>query len=508
MKKFVSILLALAMILAMSTTAFATTLTINDSGDRTYNGYKLLNLTTSLNCDHAEGATHEDGCYNYAYTVNEKYKAILQALAGEVDILTYLSGLEGDTKNGNDITFDTLHDAAEDIYAAILAADIKADAPEIINTANIDQGYWLFVDVTELDGKNDANSFVIVDTKGQEELTLTPKTALPTLEKKVMDVNDSTGDETDWQDSADYDIGDSVPFQLTVTMPSNLGYYSSYEMVIHDTLSAGLTLNVDSIDVTIDGTATTAFAYAAGENGAFTLTCNNVLAIEGVDKDSVIVVTYDAVLNTDAVIGAVGNPNTAYLEFSNNPYGDGTGQTTPDMVIVFTYQLTINKVDENEDALEGAGFILYKKDSATGEYKEIAVGTDADNKPIYELKGDQMTTFVWTGLDDGNYKLEEKTVPDGYNKMNDIEFTITATHDIESDDPALTALTSTLGEVVSTDDGKFTGVIQDDIINQTGTVLPETGAMGTMMLITGSTVLIMVAAVFMITRKKMSIYED
>ena len=506
MKKFVSILLALAMILAMSTTAFATTLTINDSGDRTYNGYKLLNLTTSLNCDHAEGATHEDGCYNYAYTVNENYKAILQALAGEVDILTYLSGLEGDTKNGNDITFDTLHDAAEDIYAAILAADIKADAPEITNTAEIAQGYWLFVDVTELDGKNDANSFVIVDTKGQEELTLTPKTALPTLEKKVMDVNDSTGEATDWQDSADYDIGDTVPFQLTVTMPSNLEYYSSYEMVIHDTLSAGLTLNVDSIDVTIDGKETDAFTYDA-TTGEFTLTCENVLAIEGVDKDSVIVVTYDAVLNTDAVIGAVGNPNTAYLEFSNNPYGDGTGQTTPDKVIVFTYQLTINKVDENEDALEGAGFILYKKDSVTGEYKEIAVGTDADNKPIYELKGDQMTTFVWTGLDDGNYKLEEKTVPDGYNKMNDIEFTITATHDIESDNPALITLTSTLCDTDVDEDGNTVGIIED-IENQTGTVLPETGAMGTMMLITGSTVLIMVAAVFMITRKKMSIYED
>ena len=496
MKKFVSILLALAMILALSTTAFAaenTNLTISNSTGRTYNGYQLLNLTTSLKCEDTHD--HETGCYKYEYTVNETYKTILQTKAGAGnDILAYLSTL---TRDPSANEFGTLHTAAEAIYEAILTdTTITPDANAITDTTTIDQGYWLFVDVTDLEGKNGANSFIIVDTKGQDALTITPKVALPTLEKKVKDVNDSTGDASDWQDSADYDIGDTVPFQITVTMPENLAGYDSYQMIIHDTMSAGLTLDESSIVVTVDDEATEAFVYGAGENGKFTLTCDNVLDIEGVDKDSIIVVTYNATLNEDAEIGAAGNPNTAYLEFSNNPYGDGTGKTEEDKVIVFTYQLTINKTNPNGDPLKGAGFTLYKHNGT--DYK--AIGD--------ELVGNDITTFQWKGLDDGKYKLEETTVPAGYNKMEDIEFTITAEHDEEAAEPALKTLESTWGYVKTNDNGAITGNIEDDIENNTGTILPETGAKGTMMLITFSTVAIMVAVVFMVTRKKMSIYED
>ena len=115
-----------------------------------------------------------------------------------------------------------------------------------------------------------------------------------------------------------------------------------------------------------------------------------------------------------------------------------------------------------------------------------------------------MTTFEWAGLDDGDYKLEETTVPEGYNKMSDILFSITAIHSETAGEPTL----------VSLDGGEMgtgivdTGVIEKDIINKTGTILPETGAMGTLLLIGGGTMLVILAAVFMITRKKMSVYED
>ena len=486
MKKFVSILLALAMILAMSTTAFAaenTTLTISNAEGRTFNGYKLLNLTTSLNCTDTTH-THDSDCYNYAYTVNDTYKTILQKEAGSADILEYL---QGQTKG----TYGTLRAVAESVYREILKADITPDAANLDGSDTIAQGYWLFADVTNLSGKEDkANSLVMIDTKGQDALTINPKVGLPSIEKKVQDTNDTTGETSGWQDSADYDIGDPVPFQLTVTMPENLAYYETYAITIHDTLSEGLTLDEDSIVVKAGNTTVTGFTYAAGENGKFTLTCNDVLEIEGVDKDTVFVVTYNATLNDNAEIGAAGNSNEVYLQFSNNPYGDTTGKTKADKVIVFTYKLVINKTDTDGNALKGAGFILYKK-NADGTYDQIGD----------ELKGDNMTTFEWEGLDDGDYKLEEKTVPSGYNKMADIEFTITAEHSREADDPALTSLTSTFGTV----DG---GVITESVVNQTGTILPETGAKGTMMLIACSSMFVMVAVVFMVTRKKMSIYED
>ena len=119
----------------------------------------------------------------------------------------------------------------------------------------------------------------------------------------------------------------------------------------------------------------------------------------------------------------------------------------------------------------------------------------ADFVPMSEA----LTTFEWKGLDDGDYKLEETTVPEGYNKMSDILFSISAVHN--------ETLESLDGGVMGT--GVVdTGAITKDIVNNTGTVLPETGAQGTIMLIGFSAMLVMVAAVFMITRKKMSIYED
>ena len=536
MKKFFSILMVLALIFAMSATALAaenTSVTINGEDGRVYAGYQLLKLTTSLKGDahHPEGCdgtNHSDDCYNYAYTVNEKYLTILQqetldngrnALWGEagkpataagVTDAQILAYLEGQTSGDG-----TMRQVANRIYRAILDADIEADAKNLDGDNNsIEQGYWLFADVTDLSG-NEANSLVMVDTAGQEAITINPKTALPTVEKKVKDIEDSEDDsitDNPWQDTADHDFNDTVPFKLTATFPSNVQNYQSYTMIFHDTLSAGLTFNAASVKVYMYETKhkadvdtdlndfvknVTDFFMVSTEpmtNGeTFTVGCENVFKIEGVTKDTVFVVYYEATLNEGAVIGGTGNPNEVYLEFSNDPYGEGTGKTETDKVTVYTYKMVINKTDSHGHELEGAGFTLYKKNLA-GEY--IALGA--------EQKGDAMTTFTWTGLDDGDYKLVESTVPEGYNKMADILFSISAEHSEVAGEPTLTLLDGGLmgeGDVV-------TGTIEKDIVNNTGTVLPETGAEGTFFLITGGTMLVILAAVFMITRKKMSIYED
>ena len=243
-------------------------------------------------------------------------------------------------------------------------------------------------------------------------------------------------------------------------------------------------------DVTGDFTITTT---GLTDGCTFEVGCDNVYKIEGVTKDTAFVVYYEATLNEGAVIGGTGNPNEVYLEFSNNPYGEGTGETEKDKVVVFTYEMIVNKVDSHGHALEGAGFTLYKKNLA-GVY--VALGT--------ELKGDDMTTFTWSGLDDGDYKLVESTVPQGYNKMADIQFSISAEHSEVSGEPTLTLLDGGLmGEGNVT-----TGTITKDIVNNTGAVLPETGAEGTFLFILGGSLLAIMAAVFMITRKKMSVYED
>ena len=544
MKKIVSIFLTLALILSLSAVAFAAensdaTMSIT-GGDRTYNGYQLLTLTVSLKSDehHPEGCNgnHTDDCYNYAYSVNEKYRTILQietfnnagaSLWGsnkpadatgvtDAQILEHLSKQSSDSGDA----FGTLRNLADRVYLAIKAAGLEPDVKEIQDTATIEQGYWMFADVTDLNGEYDANSLVMVDTKGESDITVSPKVAIPTVEKKVKDIEDSEdGDISDnaWHDSADHDIdGVAIPFKLTAAPPSNAAYYKTYKLVFHDTMSAGLTLDKNSFkvyiydtkykaDVDTDlndhvGDVTDYFTITTEgltDGCTFEVSCENVLAIPGVHANTAFVVYYEAALNENAVIGALGNPNDVYLEFSNNPYEEGTGETEEDKVTVFTYQLTVNKTDSHGHSLEGAGFTLYKK-NVEGNYNaigsELKVGAD----------GKLMTTFTWEGLDDGDYKLVETTVPEGYNALADVLFAITAAHEENSADPKLLNLD---GGLMGTGDVS-TGTITKDIVNQTGTVLPETGAEGTFMLISMSAMVVRVAVVFMVTRKKMSIYED
>ena len=282
-------------------------------------------------------------------------------------------------------------------------------------------------------------------------------------------------------------------------------------MIFHDTLSSGLTLDSDSIQVLMydtkhkadvdtdlnDAAKNVTEMFVVETEGlddscTFEVSCADVFTIEGVTKDTAFVVYYEAALNDSANIGAAGNTNEVYLEFSNDPYGTGTGDTEKDTAIVFTYQVVVNKTDSHGHALKGAGFKLYKKNLA-GEYAIIGE----------ELVGDDLTTFTWKGLDDGDYKLEESTVPAGYNKMSDILFSISAVH-ADDPDPSLVSLDGGLMGTGVLD----TGAITKDIVNNTGTFLPETGAQGTFMLIGCSALFVMIAVVFMVTRKKMSIYED
>ena len=182
------------------------------------------------------------------------------------------------------------------------------------------------------------------------------------------------------------------------------------------------------------------------------------------------------------------------------------GHTPKDDVTVLTYELKINKIDgASKEALDGAGFTLQKWIEAAGAWADVG----------NEQTGD--TSFTWSGIDGGKYKLIETTTPNGYNTIADIEFVIDATHkdtwladgnyaleDVIAKDPTGTTVVFADKNAEGLLDGKLEGNVE----NFKGVVLPETGAEGTFFLIAGGTLLIMVAGVFMITRKKMSIYED
>ena len=358
-------------------------------------------------------------------------------------------------------------------------------------------GYYLVKDKGPITGQDSYTKFIL-QVVGNK--TVAVKKQVPESFKKVMDKNDTTGTTTDWQDSADWDIGDKVPFQLTGTVASDYKEYkAAYQLVFHDTLSAGLTFDENSVKVyTNDSTDPISadqytVTYPATDGHTFDVTIKNVKALDDTVKK--IRVEYEATLNEHAAIGSKGNPNEMFMEFSNNPnstQGGEKGETPKDKVIVFTYKAIVNKKDSSDNPLTGAGFTLYKR--VNGNYEPVTKVLGTENGG---------TTFTFTGLDDGEYKLEETTTPEGYNTMAPIEFKIEATHDETSADPQLNTLTGNKlsGEVLFTP--KTTeGTLETDVKNYKGSELPETGGMGTTVLYAAGTLMILAAAAFLVMKKK------
>ena len=358
-------------------------------------------------------------------------------------------------------------------------------------------GYYLVKD--KASSQNQTNgAYTSYILKVVKDTTAATKLDVPTVEKKVQDKNDSTGETSGWQDSADYDIGDEIPYQITGSMPGNIGDYTTYKYVFTDTMSKGLTFKEGSAKIMIGTTEVTGkFTENVTKNddgSTVTWTCDD-LKTAGVELTSTtkVVVTYKATLNEKAVIGSAGNPNTVNLTYSNNPNkgGEGeTGKTPDDKNIVFTYKAVVNKVDQDKKSLAGAGFTLQKK--VNGAYTDVKSFTAGE-----------ATTFTFTGLDDGEYKLIESTTPAGYNTITPIEFTISATHDETADEPKLTELTvsKVSGEATFTAD-KDAGSLTTDVVNKKGSTLPETGGMGTTLLYAVGGVLVALAAAYIIISKK------
>ena len=367
-------------------------------------------------------------------------------------------------------------------------------------------GYYLIKDSDGSLDEEEGEAYTLYIVQVVDNVTITPKADVPKVEKKVKETNDSTGVTSDWQDGADYDIGDTISFQLTGTVANNYDDYETYKFVFHDKESAGLTFQeVTSVKVG-DEVIQTGYRVekSTGDGCTFEVIFDDLKDIESVEAGSVITVEYTSVLNENAVFGGLGsggNTNTVHLEFSNNPNDEGTGNTPEDTVTVFTFKLDVDKVDGDKEALKGAGFTLYKYDAKTSGY--VPVGS--------EIKGEDLTKFVWEGLDSGKYKLVESTVPNGYNKADDLEFEIVATYttDGETQEVINLVVKDSEGEQISGDDLTFTtaassGIVATDVVNTSGLELPETGGMGTTLFYIVGAVLVIGAAVLLVTRRRVN----
>lgn len=449
--------------------------------------------------------------------------SVYQVFTGDLSNGTLSNIKAGQNFNKNNTASKSAADAAAEIAQGTYANNtekLAAITPYVdltgtafgevsANTAlSAPAGYYLLKDKDAVTG-DDAATLFIVQVNGP--VTVNRKANKPTFEKKVKDVNDSTGDKSDWQDSADYDVNDEVPFQLTATLPTNeadFAAYKTYKLVFHDQQSAGLTFNKDSVvvkygDQTL-GTDSYTLETPATDNDTFDITITDAKTVKDADGSAITVATggkftveYTSTLNENAVIGAAGNPNEASLEFSNNPNVDGegnTGKTPTDKVIVFTYQLDINKTfnggtPDDNDLPE---FTLYKFDSATNDYTtnvgKVGITKTADGK----------YTASFNRVDDGKYKLVETKTPAGFNTADPTLFDITAEHDVESDNPQLTVL-----KINTTAGNTTAGTVVADVVNQRGSNLPSTGGMGTVLLyVAGIAVFVLAGATLVMALRR------
>ena len=346
-------------------------------------------------------------------------------------------------------------------------------------------GYYLIKDRNDTLENKKGHAYTSFMLQVAKDTTVAVKADVPTLTKQVQ----ANGSQN-YTAATEYRIGQNIPFQITATLPSNYADFPRYEFTIKDTIPAGMTYNRDAqVYLQEGGTEkdiSTFFPISYTDN-VITITPGNLKYVQGVKVSSKIVIRYTARLNDDAVMGALGNPNTAILTYSNNPNNNATTTAeTPDTKAnVYTYQLKVNKVKENQQDLAGAGFTLYKK--INYQYTEIK-----------KFEAGSSSTFDFKGLDSGDYKLVESTVPAGYNAMKDIEFTISGTIDSTG---ALTNLVAT-SATASFETDVNTGIITLKVVNKQGALLPNTGGIGTTILYLVGTSLVLGAGVLMIIRKR------
>lgn len=485
MKKLLSVLLTLVMVLAMAAPSFAaegdTSIKVNGKGG-TFVAYKLLN------------AEQQEG-ENYIYTVNETYKDVLISVlglgAGATDgaIVGAISQKEG----------DLAREFADAVYDQIKA--MTPDATAEGDTFTVPQGYYLIVE-TATAGADDAISKVMLDTAGNTQLDVYTKSeSTPTPDKEVVSEEKS------------FAVGDYVQYRLTATLPASYGVYSEYALDFVDEMSAGLTYVAEGADgytgheTVIEGTTVSGTVTATSENNKTTLkiSFDNLKTDTNLKAGDVITVTYWARINESAVTGA--NENTLKLEFSNNPYDpDGKGETTttPD-VNVYNFEVVVNKVDVNNAPLSGATFTLSRlnadmtADEADNAVKVIASADTADG-----------VTFNFTGLKAGNYKLEETQAPAGYNVVAPMYFAIVPTYDEDGNIATLVVnvldaegkpVVEEVKSVDVTEAGAEGCTVATTVVNSTGAELPSTGGIGTTIFYAAG-IILMAGAVFFVVRRK------
>lgn len=504
MKKVFAAAAAIATVFGLAATTVATanaadnaTLTVSTTdtkfAGKTVNAYKMFSATVSSDGG-AVSYTLTDGWKPFFMSstldgltgvtdanVNDKANEYVSKLTGKEKDLSAFAAKASNWAQTNNITADA---------TATVSKNAATDGKYTATFANLDYGYYVVAvpGATVADTNSQYAALVRVhSTSVDAEI----KGALPTVDKKVQ-VN-GTG-----KDATDAKIGDTLTFTLTSTIP-DMSAYSTYTFNFKDTLSKGLTfgqvtsVKVGDTTLTKDTDYTVTTAPADSGKTLLTVAMKDFKTKQQANAGKKITVTYAATLNKDAVVGGAGNVNSATIQYSNNPSTNGTGESEPSKVRVFTYGFTVDKYtgknyDDTATRLAGAEFTPAHKGGTAISFVKVA--DSATQNAVYRVaKADEAgaTTTITTpangkvdfrGLENGEYTLTETKAPAGYNKLASA---IGVKVDGQNNGTDTTHATVVIkydnnnGSVY--DQTASNGVIP--VQNKPGVVLPGTGGMGT-----------------------------
>ena len=477
-KRLSSIAMAAVMTAAMTSPAFAATITVNDAVDgETYKLYKIFDYVSNETGD----------AYSYTMPSSSEWKTVVEEYTFDDDSNEGTAEIKAFTLTPAQNDPNTLVVAVNEAFDSDLeAADFAA------HLSNNLSGKTLYEEGTASENKvtfdvGDSLGYYFVDTttgalcslfNNETDQELKEKNELPEVVKKIV-VNSETGEEE--VEATTASINDSIKFRITVTD----GKGTDQGITIHDVMDDGMTL---------DGNITVTNNAVDVEEGNYEIKTSDlsddctfevVLSaayVQTLGEGDEVVVEYNAVLNKDAEIAlnSATNDNTVSLSYSK--------QTIPgNTVKVSTYQFDLVKVDTSKKLLTGAEFELY--DAATGGNKipvmkvEEGVYRVLDKKAVETEAVIEAGEVTIKGLGNGKYYLEEIAAPEGYNPL-------TARHEVKINGANIDA---------TSDNGVYTnGVLVE---NRTGSILPSTGGIGTTIFYAAGIVL-MAGAVFFVVRRK------
>ena len=504
MKRVFAAAAAIATVFGLAATTVATanaadnaTLTVSTTdakfAGKTVNAYKMFSATVSSDGG-AVSYTLTDGWKPFFMSstldgltgvtdanVNDKANEYVSKLTGKEKDLSAFAAKASNWAQTNNITADA---------TATVSKNAATDGKYTATFTNLDYGYYVVAvpGATVADTNSQYAALVRVhSTSVDAEI----KGALPTVDKKVQ-VN-GTG-----KDATDAKIGDTLTFTLTSTIP-DMSAYSTYTFNFKDTLSKGLTfgqvtsVKVGDTTLTKDTDYTVTTAPADSGKTLLTVAMKDFKTKQQANAGKKITVTYAATLNKDAVVGGAGNVNSATIQYSNNPSTNGTGESEPSKVRVFTYGFTVDKYtgknyDDTATRLAGAEFTLAHKGGTAISFVKVA--DSATQNAVYRVaKADEAgaTTTITTpangkvdfrGLENGEYTLTETKAPAGYNKLaSAIGVKVDGKNDGTDTTDATVAITYNNDNGNSYNQTASNGVIP--VQNKSGAILPGTGGMGT-----------------------------